>query len=99
MKGIRARSDQKPAEGKKVIGQATFKKTFELGGESLKTAPKGYPKDHPMIEDLRRKDFIAVAPLGLDEVTSTKFEATVGRHLKIAAPYMEFLCKAIGQPF
>jgi len=28
---------------------------YEVGGESLKTAPKGYPKDHPRIELLRMK--------------------------------------------
>ena len=35
---------------------ATARKAgYEIGGESLKTAPKGYPKDHPRIELLRLK--------------------------------------------
>ena len=29
-----------------------------MTGESLKTAPKGYPKDHPNIELLRMKSFL-----------------------------------------
>ena len=32
---------------------------LELSGESLRTAPRGYPRDHPRIELLRRKSLIA----------------------------------------
>jgi len=44
-----------------VINDKKFKKNFELSGESLKTVPRGYDKKHPLIEDLRRKDFIAIS--------------------------------------
>jgi uncharacterized protein (TIGR02453 family) len=36
---------------------------LEVVGEALKTAPRGYPKDHPLIELLRRKQLIAGAAL------------------------------------
>jgi uncharacterized protein (TIGR02453 family) len=32
---------------------------LELAGDSLRTAPRGYPRDHPRIELLRRKELIA----------------------------------------
>jgi uncharacterized protein (TIGR02453 family) len=32
---------------------------LELGGEALTSAPRGYPKDHPRIELLRRKGLVA----------------------------------------
>ena len=32
---------------------------LELAGQSLRTAPRGYPRDHPRIELLRRKALIA----------------------------------------
>ena len=32
---------------------------LELAGESLRTAPRGYPREHPRIELLRRKALIA----------------------------------------
>jgi len=32
---------------------------FEVGGETLATAPRGYPKDHPRIELLRHKGLYA----------------------------------------
>ncbi|MEM9221264.1 MAG: DUF2461 domain-containing protein [Pseudomonadota bacterium] len=35
------------------------KKTLEVWGRSLKTAPKGFPRDHPHIELLRMKEIVA----------------------------------------
>lgn len=34
-----------------------------LDGERLKTAPRGYDKDHPLVEDLRLKNYLAHVPL------------------------------------
>jgi len=34
---------------------AALKRSFEVGGEALKSAPRGYPKDHPRIQYLRHK--------------------------------------------
>ncbi len=45
---------------RKIVEAKKFKDTFgELRGDQLKTAPKGYPKDHEAIEYLRYKSFIA----------------------------------------
>jgi uncharacterized protein (TIGR02453 family) len=43
----------KPAEWREA------KRGLELGGDALSRAPRGYPTDHPLIEDLKRKDFVA----------------------------------------
>lgn len=51
---------------KRIIRAPEFVRNFgALGGESLKAAPQGYPKDHPEIELLRMKQFMAVK--GLDD--------------------------------
>jgi uncharacterized protein (DUF2461 family) len=40
-------------------------RTYRIGAiDELKTAPRGYPKDHPRIELLRRKGLIAVREFG-----------------------------------
>jgi uncharacterized protein (TIGR02453 family) len=44
--------------------------------DSLKTAPRGYPKDHPRIELLRRKGLIAVQQFGAPKWIHTKVAAT-----------------------
>ena len=36
---------------------------LEIRGEQLKTAPRGYPRDHPQIDLLRRKQLIIGAAL------------------------------------
>ena len=44
-----------------VTGREDFKRYFgELEGEKVKTAPQGYPRDHPEIELLRLKEAVAV---------------------------------------
>ena len=41
------------------------KRKYSIGAiDTLKTAPRGYPKDHPRIELLRRKGLIAMREFG-----------------------------------
>lgn len=52
-----------------VLDAESFKRFFgTLQGEQLKTAPKGYPKDHHAIDLLRYKQFLADHPLTDDQV-------------------------------
>jgi uncharacterized protein (TIGR02453 family) len=76
-----------------------FRKQFSLGGEVLTRPPRGYAKDHPLIEDLKRKDFIAVTHFDDKHVTSKRFQESVVEHFSLATPYMRFLCKALGLRF
>ena len=84
---------------KRARDNKAFRAKFEFTGESLKTAPRDYPKDHPMIEDLRRIDFIAIAPLTRKELSSEDVVANLIDHIKKAKPLMRFLCDAIDVPY
>jgi uncharacterized protein (TIGR02453 family) len=77
----------------------TFRKHFTLEGDSLTNAPRGFAKDHPLVEDLKRKDFIALAPLTKTEVTANDLRSQVVKRFREGAPCMEFLCKALGLRF
>lgn len=96
---IRAAIDADPKAWKRARDNKAFQTHFELVGESLKTAPRDYPKDHPMIQDLRRKDFIAVTPLTQADVTSPKLVDLLLERIKQARPLMRFLCDAIDVPY
>jgi uncharacterized protein (TIGR02453 family) len=72
-----------------------FRKNFTPDGEVLTNPPRGYAKDHPLINDLKRKDFIAAATLSEESITSTNLLATITEHFEQATPYMSFLCKAL----
>ena len=51
---MRAQIAMAPEEFREVLEHPGFKKTYgTIEGEQLKTAPKGYPKDHPAIDLLR----------------------------------------------
>ena len=78
-----------------AINDKSFKRNFELSGESLKTAPRGYDKTHSLIEDLRRKDFIAISQVSSNKVLSKNFKAHVMQRFSEAEPYMQFLCKSL----
>lgn len=77
----------------------TFRKHFTLEGDSLTNVPRGFAKDHPLMEDLKRKDFICLAPLSETMVTSKNMRPQVVERFRQGAPYMEFLCKALGLRF
>ena len=53
--------------------------------DELKTAPRGYPKDHPRIELLRRKGLIAVKEFGTPKWLHTKAAATKVRDTWLGA--------------
>lgn len=99
LQGIRERIVARPAEWVRIRDSKTFGRHFRLGGEALKRPPRGFDKDHPEIEDIKRKDFIAVKEMSLDDATHPKFQQKVETAFKSAAAYMEFLCKAVNVPY
>ena len=72
---------------------------FRLAGDSLKRAPSGYDPEHPLVEDLRRKDFICVAELSERDVCARGFVEEFVRMCRDASPLVCFLCGAIDAPF
>jgi uncharacterized protein (TIGR02453 family) len=75
------------------------KRGLTLGGDSLTRAPRGYPEDHPLIEDLKRLDFIASFEFSDARVRGTRFLADVTAAAKKLAPLVGFLARAEGLRF
>lgn len=96
---IRARIDSHPGEWRRVRDERRFRRHFDLGGETLTRAPRGFPADHPLIDDLRRKDFIAVKDLDRDAALAAQFPRRVETAFAAAAPFMNFLCRAVDVAF
>jgi uncharacterized protein (TIGR02453 family) len=80
----------------KVRDDKRFATQWQLSGDSLSRPPRGYPADHPAIEDLKYKDYVAMASLGFDEVTQPGLVKLASKRFALAAPFMAFLCAAIG---
>ena len=73
-----------------------FVAQWELAGDSLTRPPRGYDADHPAIEDIKRKDFIGISPLSIEEVTRTELVKLASKRFAVAAPFMRFQCEALG---
>jgi uncharacterized protein (TIGR02453 family) len=93
---VRRRIDAKPAEWLRARDDRKFQRHFELGGESLSRPPRGISKDHPLLDDLRRKDFIAVKNLETTDPLQANFQKEVEAAFAAATPFMTFLCRAVG---
>ena len=92
LNSIREKIDSDPATFMKIINSRNFKDAYgSLQGEKLKTTPKGYPPDHPNIDLLRHKSFLAIRDLKDKEVLSPDFCATVIKLLKVMKPFNDFL--------
>ena len=70
---------------------------LEVGGPSLATAPKGYPRDHPRIDLLRYKSLIAWRhwPMGAWLATAAA-KGRVVEVLRTAAPLQTWLDEQVG---
>ncbi|MFQ5557205.1 MAG: DUF2461 domain-containing protein, partial [Acidimicrobiales bacterium] len=96
---IREHIDEHQSAWKRASRGKRFVEVFDMVGDSLVRPPKGFDPGHPLIEDLKRKDFIASAPLGRGQITSADLLDLFIDHCRRAAPYMRFLCEAVGVPF
>ena len=99
LRRIRERIGARPAEWQRALGDASFRRYFELGGETLTRPPKGFDKDHPCIEDIKRKSFIATRELDVETCLKPQFQRLVESSFRNAEPLMRFLCKAVGVRF
>jgi uncharacterized protein (TIGR02453 family) len=81
----------------KIMNDRKFKKFFSGldDFDKVKTAPKGYAKDHPQIELLKNKSFIVSHSFSDQEVKDKKFIKTVSDICRAAKPFNDFLNEAI----
>ncbi|MEM7481883.1 MAG: DUF2461 domain-containing protein [Acidobacteriota bacterium] len=103
LKAIREALDDRTAAWKKLrkdLGDdESSGKTFHLAGDSLKRPPRGYDADHPLIDDLKRKDFIAITHLTEKDALAPGLLDRLEALCRQTAPLMRFLCKAVDVPF
>lgn len=94
---IRNRVVKEPKMIVKISNAKLFKEYFgEIRGERLKTAPKGFDKDHEMIKYLRLKSFIAYHDkLSQKTILDPKFDKYAVKIFKAMKPLNDFLREVI----
>ena len=90
---VRLNMDENQSEWKKIV-QKLEKKDFSLQGDSLKKAPRGFDPQHPLLKDLKRKDFIAVRDLKSSFVTDKDFVKQSAALFSATVPLVRFICEA-----
>jgi uncharacterized protein (TIGR02453 family) len=95
LKAIREFIIDNPGAWKDANRHPAFRKNYQIVGESLQRPPRGFAPDHELIEDLKRKDFIARKNFDVQKIHDTKFIRFVLHSFKQADPYMHYLCDAV----
>ena len=93
---IRGAIVENPGRWERIVGDEAFKSRFNLEGGSLKRAPKGIDPDHPLIDYLKLKSFAAGTSFDEDDVVSPGFIDIYTDACRTAAPFSEFLTRAVG---
>jgi uncharacterized protein (TIGR02453 family) len=97
---IRRAIADRPQRWLQATRRPPFSPTYNMGeGDPLHRPPQGFPADHPLIDDLKRRDFTASARLTQARVTAPGFLDDYLAEVRAGAPFMKFLCEALGLAF
>lgn len=83
----------------KLVRSKKLKSDFEFAGDSLKRPPRDFEPEHPLIDDIKRKDFVVVGPIESVKIKSYSIIDVMAEHVKSTRHYMAFLCDALRIPF
>jgi uncharacterized protein (TIGR02453 family) len=92
LRKIREAIVEDPQAWKRTVGAKRFRDAYVLEGDRLKRAPRGFDPDHPLVEDLKRKDFIGVAKLPQKMITDRKLPEQLAKVFRTGTPLVDLLC-------
>lgn len=95
LKAIRDYIVTKPGPYEDAIHHQPFTEHYEMVGDTLTRPPRGYDKAHPLIDEIKRKDFIGVCQLDRDFLYQPDLCERVARLFGKAQPLQRFLCDAL----
>lgn len=75
-----------------IISDEKFKSIWgEMEGEALKTAPKGFDKENPNIDFIRKKQFTFVRKFSDKEVLQDDFTSKINESFKTIRPFFDLM--------
>lgn len=81
---------------RKILASNSFKKYFgTLQGEEVKSAPKGYSKEHPAIDLIRKKQFLVIRKFSNQEVISANFAKEVVETFEAMRPWFDYMSEVL----
>ena len=92
LKRIRQEIDMDADEYRDIINEPNFKRIWgDLQGDAVKTAPKGYAKDHPNIDLLRYKQHIFMLRYTEEDVAAANFLDRLDTALQAVRPFVDYM--------
>jgi len=93
---IRKEFEMDTSEIRTILNDKNFKEYFgTLKGNSLKTAPRGFDKEHPDMDLIRMKQFIVTREFSDDEVLSSNFLNEINTSYKAMRPYFNYMSEIL----
>lgn len=99
LKRVRDYMVSNPASWRQATRDPKFLKRFALGGEALSRPPRGYDPAHELIDDLRRKDFVASSAIDDAELLRADLPKRLATQYALLAPLLDWLCGALDLEF
>ncbi|RKF13252.1 DUF2461 domain-containing protein [Alginatibacterium sediminis] len=94
LNAIRQCIDENPKAYQKAL-KALEAADFEMVGASLVRPPRGFDKEHPLIDELKRKDFIALKTITPEQICATNFDSFFAAQVQHSQALMAYLCFAL----
>lgn len=89
-----------PGSWKAAAHAPAFRRRFEMDdSEMLVRAPAGVDKEFAFLDDLRRKNFVAVRTIDDDVMCGPRLRQTLVKDLQGLAPFVDYLCAAVDLEF
>ncbi len=94
---IRKEFEFDDGEIRKILAEKKFVTLFggKLVGEELKTAPRGFDKEHPSLDLIRKKGFIAVRKFTDKEVLAPNFLDVVEDSFLALRPFFNYMSEVL----
>ena len=99
LRQIRQHIANHPDEYTDAVQRATGTTGLNLYGDALKKVPKGFDPSHPLASEIRRIDFLVSGHLAPELYLDRSLVAVLEQRCRTAAPFMRFLCHALGVEF
>ena len=92
---FRSKVDEKSNKLREIINNPIFIKIYnELGGEKLKTYPKGFNKDNPNIDLLKYKSFVGFTNFNIKDKTEAQIKKQILISFQALNPLVQY-CREI----
>ena len=93
---IRKELEVDAEEFREIMADPTFEKYWgSLQGDEVKTAPKGFDKEHPNIDLIKKKQFTFHKKLSDKQVISKDFPTLVDTHFIHIRPFFDYMSSVL----